>query len=291
MRILSYEVPQERDGQSVRAICRGPLQLSWSLLNHIKLQEMGICLNGVRVRTNAIVHTGDIVTVRLDDPLVEKRAPGVQFPLKILFEDEDLLIISKPAGVPIHAREGRFDALENYLHGYLPEHLAAHPISRLDKGTTGLLAVAKNGHMHDLMQRQMHSPAFIRTYLAVCEGVPFPLENIIDRPIGRIGWHTVKREVRDDASPSKTLYKVLKVVNGRSLLYLIPYTGRTHQLRVHMASLGHPLTGDFMYGTEIPEISRPALHSAEIHFTHPLTGQVHHIVDPLPEDMQHLLLE
>jgi len=290
MRVLTYRVPPEKHGVSVGSLCRGALQLSLSRLNHVKRQDNGICLNGERVRTNIRASAGDVLQVFLDDPALSHRVPGIRYPLRVHFEDEDILIVSKPAGVAMWARDGKGESLEHYLNAYLPEDLTAHPVSRLDKGTSGLLAVAKNGYMHDLLQRRMHSQAYRRLYLAVCEGVPDPPQGEVDGPIAKVEGATVRREVRADGAPSRSVYRVLGVYGNRSLVSLTPLTGRTHQLRVHMAYLGHPMTGDFLYGTEDPQlISRPALHSAELVLTHPLTGEKMRWTEPLPEDMQRLL--
>ncbi len=165
-----------------------------------------------------------------------------------------------------------------------------HPVHRLDKGTSGLLVVAKHAHAQDQLRCQLHTDQFRRTYLAVCEGVPDPPAGVVDAPLGRVPESLIQQEVRPDGLPARTHYETLASVQGRALLRLVLETGRTHQIRVHMAYIGHPLTGDFLYGTEAPEvIPRPALHSAELSFRHPVTKEQMTFSQPMPEDMRRLL--
>jgi 23S rRNA pseudouridine1911/1915/1917 synthase len=140
------------------------------------------------------------------------------------------------------------------------------------------------------LKRQLHTPAFRRVYLAVCEGVPQPAAGWIDAPIGPRDGSLVEQMVRPDGKEARTHYETLSTSGGRALLRLTLDTGRTHQIRVHMAHLGHPLTGDFLYGQEVPDlISRPALHSAQLTFCHPISGVELAFSLPLPQDMEHLL--
>ena len=154
------------------------------------------------------------------------------------------------------------------------------------------MVVAKSGYVHDLLRRSLHTPRFIREYRAVCIGCPEPGAGAIDAPIGRDESSTIARMVRPDGQSAVSHYEVLSSQNGLSLVKLLPETGRTHQLRVHMASIGHPLAGDWLYGTEDPDlIARPALHSYALTLTHPVTGEVLHLTAPLPEDMARLVAE
>ena len=165
-----------------------------------------------------------------------------------------------------------------------------HCVNRLDRGTTGLLAAAKHPHAQEVLKNQLHTADFRRTYLAVCEGVPQPAEGVIDVPMGPKPGSLMEQQVRPDGKPARTRYRVLSVRGGRALVQLELDTGRTHQIRVHMAHIGHPLTGDFLYGTEDRAlIPRPALHSARLTLRQPITGQVLSFTVPLPEDMQRLL--
>ena len=152
------------------------------------------------------------------------------------------------------------------------------------------MVVAKNGYMHQRCMVILHTEDFRREYRGVCDGVPQPTKGTIDLPISRQPDSLLKRRVDPEGLPSRTEYETLSVSHGRTLLRLRPITGRTHQLRLHMAAIGCPLTGDWLYGAEDKSlIARPALHSYELWLRHPLTDQLLHITAPLPEDMRCLL--
>ena len=167
-----------------------------------------------------------------------------------------------------------------------------HPVNRLDKGTTGLMVVAKSGYIHDRLRYALHTERFCREYRAVCIGCPDPKSGTIDAPIGRDPNSVVGRCVRPDGARAVTHYEVLGRSNGLSLLRLRPETGRTHQLRVHMASIGCPLAGDWLYGEEDPDlIPRPALHAYALDLDHPVTGEHLSLTAPIPADMARLAPE
>ena len=293
MRILTYTVTSEEDGRMVKGILRGSLQLSYTLLKSLKWRENAILLNGQSVHVNTIVHAGDTVSVVLSErtPREDLYCANASKP-DIVYEDDDLLVLNKPAGVAMHPKSGDASApsLAAMLTSYLGEGSVPHFVSRLDKGTSGLLIAAKNGYVHDRLRRALHSSDLRREYRAVAVGRGEPPCGVIDAPIGRAEGSIIRRCVRADGLPSLTEYEALQV-NGRfTLLRLRPQTGRTHQLRVHMAYLGHPLAGDWLYGTEDKTlIARPALHSYELWFTQPVTGQELHFTAPIPQDMQRLM--
>lgn len=293
MRILTYTVPPEENGRMVKGILRGDLHLSYTLLKSLKWRENAILLNGQSVHVNAIVHTGDVVSVALSE-----RAPREDLYCEhtarpdIVYEDDDLLVLNKPAGVAMHpkADDASAPSLAAMLTGYLGEGSVPHFVSRLDKGTSGLLIAAKSGYVHDRLRRALHSDNLRREYRAVAVGRVTPDHGVIDAPIGRADGSIIRRCVRADGLPSLTEYETLQTSERFTLLRLRPQTGRTHQLRVHMAYLGYPLAGDWLYGTEDKNlIARPALHSYELWFTQPITGQELHFTAPIPQDMQRLL--
>ena len=293
MRILTYTVPPEENGRMVKGILRGDLHLSYTLLKSLKWRENAILLNGQSVHVNAIVHTGDVVSVALSE-----RAPRENLYCEhtarpnIVYEDDDLLVLNKPAGVAMHPKSGDASApsLAAMLTGYLGEGSVPHFVSRLDKGTSGLLIAAKSGYVHDRLRRALHSDNLRREYRAVAVGRVSPDHGVIDAPIGRADGSIIRRCVRADGLPSLTEYETLQTSERFTLLRMRPQTGRTHQLRVHMAYLGYPLAGDWLYGTEDKNlIARPALHSYELWFTQPITGQELHFTAPIPQDMQRLL--
>lgn len=293
MRILTHTVSPEEEGRMVKGILRGSLQLSYTLLKSLKWRENAILLNGQSVHVNAIVHAGDVVSVALSErtPREDLYCENTAAP-DIVYEDEDLLVLNKPAGVAMHpkADDAAAPSLAAMLTGYLGEGSVPHFVSRLDKGTSGLLIAAKSGYVHDRLRRALHSSELRREYRAVAVGLVTPPCGVINAPIGRADGSIIRRCVREDGLVSRTEYEVLQTAERFTLLRLRPETGRTHQLRVHMAYLGHPLAGDWLYGTEDKNlIARPALHSYELWFTQPITGQELHFTAPIPQDMQQLL--
>lgn len=293
MRILTYTVTPEEDGRMVKGILRGSLQLSYTLLKSLKWRENAILLNGQSVHVNTIVHAGDTVSVVLSErtPREDLYCANATKP-DIVYEDDDLLVLNKPAGVAMHPKSGDASApsLAAMLTNYLGEGSVPHFVSRLDKGTSGLLIAAKSGYVHDRLRRALHSSDLRREYRAVAVGRVEPPCGVIDAPIGRTEGSIIRRCVRVDGLSSLTEYETLQVNDRFTLLRLRPQTGRTHQLRVHMAYLGHPLAGDWLYGTEDKTlIARPALHSYELWFTQPVTGQELHFTAPIPQDMQRLM--
>ena len=273
MRTLQCTVPAAFDGRPLKHLLRGEPGISSTLLKTLKWREGAILLNGAGVHVNAVVRTGDTVTVVLSEraPRETDVAP-LDIPLAIVYEDEDLLVLNKPAGLAMHPMSTDLAApnLAGALVAYLGEGTVPHFVSRLDKGTSGLLIAAKSGYVHELLRRALHSEELRREYRALALGRVTPPRGVIDAPIARAEGSLVKRCVAPDGLPSRT--------------------GRTHQIRVHMASLGHPLAGDWLYGTEDRAlIARPALHSYALWFTHPLTHAVLHFTAPLPEDMERLI--
>ncbi|HPE16052.1 MAG TPA: RluA family pseudouridine synthase [Oscillospiraceae bacterium] len=292
MRTLTYAVPPEAAGRLLGTVLRREMHLSAGLLKKLKYLQDAILVDGRRALLDYRLSPGEAVTVRF--PEEENRLVPTPFPLRVLYEDEDLLVLSKPAGFAVHPRPGeRTDTIGNFVTDYYKKHDEAHlfrPVNRLDRGTSGLMAVAKSAYVHALLMAALHTRDFVRTYLAVTEGQLAAERGFLDAPVGRAEGSVIRREVRPDGRPAVTRWEVVRYGNGRTLVRLSPETGRTHQLRVHMAYLGHPLTGDFLYGTEDKTlIARPALHSAEMSLTQPVTGKRLHLEAPLPADMARLL--
>ena len=291
-RVLTYTVSGERDGQPLRNVLRGELRLSYTLLKSLKWREGAILLNGAAAHVNAVVRTGDVVSVTLSERRQAPDPAPCGMPLSIVYEDEDLLVINKPANIAMHPRRAAPGApdVASALAAYLGDGSAAHFVSRLDKGTSGLFIAAKTGYIHDRLRVALHSSALRREYRAVAVGRVTPERGVVELPIGRAEGSIVKRCVREDGLPSRTEYEVLAQSDAFSFLRLAPRTGRTHQLRVHMSALGFPLAGDWLYGTEDKTlISRPALHSYELRFKHPVSGRALRFTAPVPEDMARLI--
>ena len=292
---ITRTIPAEEDGSTVRHILKAKLHFSSHAISRLTRTENGILVNGSHARTTFVLHTGDVLTVETGDhrpPKVEV-IPG-DWPLPIVWEDGHLLVVDKPAGMTAHASNFLPDTptVAGALAWSRGTDFVFHSVNRLDKGTTGLMVVAKSGYVHDLLRRSLHTSRFLREYRAVCVGCPEPTRGTIDAPIGRDETSTIARMVRPDGQSAVSHYEVLSSQNGLSLVKLLPETGRTHQLRVHMASIGHPLAGDWLYGTEDPDlIARPALHSYALTLTHPVTGEILHLTAPVPEDMARLVSE
>ena len=212
------------------------------------------------------------------------------YPLDILWEDEDLLLLNKPAGIAIHPSALTEETVT--VAGAVCHYLRTgsfHCVNRLDRGTTGVMAVAKTGYIHRLCMESLHSDSFLREYRGICLGAPQPLSGSIDLPISRDPGSLLRRTVDPMGLPARTLYETL-LPGELSLLRLLPQTGRTHQLRLHLSAVGHPLAGDWLYGTEDPAlIPRPALHSYRLRLLHPVTRRWLDVTAPLPEDMRRLL--
>ena len=294
IRRVEFTVPPEAAGVRVDTLLKRHLNLSGTVVRRIKWLEDGILLDGERVFTSRRAGPGQVLTVRLSDP--ERRsgvvpAPG---PLDIIYEDGDMLVLNKAPGVLVHPGAGHFDdTIGNFLLDYYDRtgvEADFHPVHRLDKGTSGLMVAAKHPHAQEVLKNQLHTAEFRRIYLAVCLGGPAEEAGTVDAPIGMAEGSIVARAVRPDGLPARTHYRVLERRGDRALVRLELETGRTHQIRVHMAHLGCPLAGDFLYGTEDRDlIPRPALHSSELTVRQPVTGEVLTFTCPLPADMARLM--
>lgn len=290
---ITKTIGPEEDGATVRHVLKAALHFSSHAISRLTRTENGILVNGVPARTTRILHSGEQLAVKTGDhrPPKVTPVPG-NWPLPIVWEDDHLLVVNKPAGMTAHASNFLPDTptVAGALAWTRGTDFIFHSVNRLDKGTTGLMVVAKSGYVHDLFRKRLHSSDFIRTYLAICTGCPAPVRGTIDAPIGRDPASPIRRRILPDGAPAVSHYEVLRQGRGFSLIRLFPETGRTHQLRLHMASIGHPLAGDWLYGTEAPDlISRPALHSAQLRFLHPISGKQLSFTAAIPEDIGFIL--
>ena len=293
-RRLELRVTEAMAGEKIDTLLRRELHLSGTVIRRIKWLEDGILLDGVRAITGQRASAGQLLSVRVADPDHKGIMLPTPGPLDIVYEDGDLLVLNKAPGVTVHPGPGHYaDTLCNFIAYYYQQRgitADVHPVQRLDRGTSGLMVVAKHPHAQERLKRQLHTPDFRRGYLAVCDGAPEPAEGVIDAPIGRAPDSLVARRVDPAGQRALTRYRTLRTGQGRALVALELDTGRTHQIRVHMAHIGCPLTGDFLYGTEDHSlIARPALHSARLSLLHPVTGERMAWELPLPEDMARLI--
>ncbi len=292
MRYLEFSVSPTEAGKRVDSILRSH-GLSASAIRRAKHRPRGLLVDGEDIYTSYLVHAGQTVSILADDKVPSDIVP-FDGPVTIRYEDDDLLVVDKPAGLTVHPCAGNWeDSLGARLVAYYQKtglRADFHPVHRLDKGTSGLMVIAKHSAAQHTLTTALHSGRFHREYLAVCEGTPLPAAGIIDAPLGRTEESYIRQEVRPDGKPARTHYQVIGSNAHFSLLRLILETGRTHQIRVHLAYLGHPLAGDFLYGREDPSlISRPALHSTHLELEQPFTGKKLVFDTPLPADMAKLM--
>ena len=289
-RRLEWVVTQD---EKVDNLLRRELRCSSAVIRTAKGYEDGILLDGRHATTADKARAGQVLSIVVSD-----RADGdlvaAEGPVDVVYEDDDLLVVNKTAGVAAHPGPGHHDdTLGNFLTHHYNERgvpFVYRPAHRLDRNTSGLMVVARHAHAQELLKGQLHTGEFRRTYLAVCQGVPPEKEGVIDAPMGRADGSVLRREVRPDGADAVTRYKVVSTKAGRTLVQLELETGRTHQIRVHMAWLGCPLAGDFLYGEEdLNLIGRTALHSWKLSLTQPLTGEQIELTAPLPEDILNLL--
>jgi 23S rRNA pseudouridine1911/1915/1917 synthase len=286
MRELYFTVPSNFQGSKLKIFLREYCKVSARLLAKLKREPMGITVNGRHAIATDCLQQGDIVRLLLpQDQKILKRA---ELPFPVAFEDQDLLVVNKPAGMPMYPCPGHdCDSLLNAFSNYCAlreEKCSFRPVYRLDKDTTGLILLAKHSYAASVLAGNVR-----KTYLAVCEGV-LQGSGVIDRPIGMKEGSRLQRAVRSDGACAWTRWRSLFSGNGLSLLALRLKTGRTHQIRVHLSSLGHPLAGDDFYGGGLALVQRQALHCAEIRFLHPVTKRNVRFVQSLPDDMQKLFL-
>ena len=293
-RYLTLTITPELAGTEVNTLLRRTLGLSGTVLRRVKWLEDGITVDGARVNVRYRVSEGQTLSVRLSDQAPTSGVVPAEGPLDIVYEDPDLIVLNKAPGVLVHPGHGHFDdTLGNYLMWYYRQaggESDFHPVHRLDRGTSGLVVVAKHAHAQEKLKNQLHTGAFRRVYLAVCDGAPPEPSGTVDAPVGPVDGSLSARQVRPDGKPARTHYKLLQTFGPRSLVELELDTGRTHQIRVHMAHIGCPLTGDFLYGRpDGAAIARPALHSARLELNHPITGGRLELSVRLPGDMQKLI--
>lgn len=262
-------------------------------IRQAKFRQEGICVNGIRSRVTDVLKPGDQVRVLLEEGDRESSQLGsLEGELSVLYEDEDILAVDKPAGLVVHPSGGHYgDSLANLAVGYYRKQGMAvkiRPVGRLDRDTSGIVVFAKNQVAAARLSAQKADGRYQKTYLALAEGVPEPQKGTICAALVRDEEHPMKMRTAKEGLLAVTHYEVAGDFGTYSLLRIVIETGRTHQIRVHMSSAGHPLLGDRLYGTDTT-IGRGALHAAACRFFQPFTGEEILLKARLPEDMRRLI--
>lgn len=269
MKIIKSTVTQEENGMNIKDYLIKKLSLSVTLVKRVKYG--GVFINGENVHMRAVVKAADTVEVRIEDKASEYTKP-IKIALDIVYEDEFLLAISKPTNMPTHPSRGnKLPTLANAVANYMGENFVFRAVNRLDKNTSGIVLIAKDAVTSRALSEMMKNHKFTKKYLAVLKGVPIQRSGTIDAPIEREEPGGIKRCVRADGKRAITDYEVVKIFkSGSSLCRFNLYTGRTHQIRVHAAYIGHPLLGDEMYGGGEGSY---LLHCTQMSFIHPVTNE------------------
>jgi tRNA pseudouridine32 synthase/23S rRNA pseudouridine746 synthase/23S rRNA pseudouridine1911/1915/1917 synthase len=299
---LEYEVKTVDSGLSLEALLKERLCVSGRMLQRLT-RKNGLFVNRKRPFLKKKMKAGDRIRLLIADT-PETTLPPVEMNISVLYEDDAVLVVNKPAGIPVHpVKEGQNYTLAHGIAHYWQQQgkpRAVRPVHRLDKDTSGAVLIAGNSFIHQLLDKQLHEHTVRRTYLAVVEGHP-GVEGetgTIAEPIARDPHHPTRRRVQADGDEAITRYRVVErflpvpgmIEGGASLMEVELETGRTHQIRVHFSHLGFPLIGDTLYGgVKAGGMRRQALHAACLEFGHPVTGEVQSCKAPLPEDLERLL--
>ncbi len=269
--------------------------ISRRIIGRTKFHGGAFLVNGREVRVRETLEPGDLVQLKLPVEEPNPNLATVEGPLEILYEDGHYLLINKPAdliSVPSSAHRG--DTVASRVKNYFIEqdyrHQVVHVVTRLDRYTSGVMLIAKNTLAHSKMGQLLEEQTLEKYYQAIVEGQVKKEHGLIDAPIARSEDSIIERRVHESGKPSLTEYqRVQWLPRELTLVKLTLHTGRTHQIRVHMSHIGHPLVGDDLYGGSTELLKRQALHCYQLKFTHPFTGKVLEVSAPLPEDMQKIV--
>lgn len=295
---LQLKITGEDAGRDVRSFLYQEMGLTTKKISSVKFDSKGILLDGKRVTVRTKVLEGQTLAVLLNDTeQKEEHLVPTKMKLDILYEDEDLLFVNKPAGLVCHPSQGHYaDTLANGVRAYFEkkrERSGIHLLGRLDKDTSGIVGIAKNSVAAERMTAQRSDGTLKKEYLALVSGCPVPGEGYIDilmeeyrDELDNNKWK-MRRGGRLSGKKAGTYYRVVQYYSGYSLCALTLTTGRTHQIRFHMAEIGCPLLGDAVYGNGPAQtLERAALHAENLTFIHPFTGQKIYLKAELPEDMK-----
>jgi 23S rRNA pseudouridine1911/1915/1917 synthase len=259
------------------------------------IDEGHVTVNGGASKPGHRLSPGDVVAVTVPEP----RAPSLEpepIPIRVVYQDEDVLVVDKPAGLPVHPGPGHeAHTLVNAVLALCPDlpgiqgDVRPGIVHRLDKDTSGLMVVAKTEQALQAISRQLQERTVHKVYLALVQGRVTPEEGVIEAPVGRDPKHRQKMAVVAGGRPAQTRYRVREYLDGYTLLEAMPVTGRTHQIRVHMAAMGHPVVGDPVYGRRSDLVPRQFLHARRLGFRLPSTGEYREFESPLPADLRDAL--
>lgn len=288
-----YEIDKECHGMELGKYLREKLMLSRNGL--IKVKKSGsLKVNGNYAHTDTVLKADDKVEFELPDKNSENILPEFM-QLDIIFEDDYMIVINKEADIPTHPSRNHFmGTLANGLmYHWIGEgrNITIRPVYRLDRNTSGLVLFAKSSHIQHLLSQETYREDITKEYLAIAQGLVEADSGTIDEPIAREKLHSIKRVVREDGARAVTHYRVLERYKDCSLLSIVLETGRTHQIRVHMAHIGHPLLGDELYGGSQEKIKRHALHAYSIKMLHPIENCMLNFTAELPIDMLKIVKE
>ncbi|MBQ3969765.1 MAG: RluA family pseudouridine synthase [Clostridia bacterium] len=282
---IKFTVDENYDGKLVKDFLRNGKGVSSTLLTRLKLEEQGITSNGCHVRAVDVLHKGDEVLLTLPDD--KNEIMPVKLPIKILFEDDHVIAFDKPPFMAVHPVHGHIDdTLANAAAYYAQEkggNFTFRAINRLDRDTSGVVLAAKNSYSAALLPKSV-----TKKYVAVCEGI-IEKASVVDQPIRLKEGHSIQREVGEGGVHAVTHYCPVRHGALHTLTRFRLETGRTHQIRVHMSYLGHPLAGDDMYGGSLRFINRQALHCEEISFIHPISSENVTVKSPVPKEFFEVL--
>lgn len=292
-RTFNYKIDNTYNGYKIGDFLREHLY-SRQLIIHLKKTEQGILLNNKWAYINDLLHTNDVLTIQIIEELSSDNIVPVKMELDIVYEDEDIVIINKSSNTPIHPSMNNYDnSLANGLAYYYESQnlpFVYRCVNRLDKDTSGLVLLAKNMYSSCILSEMIRKREIHREYLALVEG-KLDDYGTIDAPIARKEGSVIERCIDfDNGQTAITHYSRIDYKNGFSLASIVLDTGRTHQIRVHMKYIGHPLPGDFIYNPFFTHINRQALHSHKLSFVHPITKETMAFVSPLPQDMKRLIV-
>ncbi|MCQ2539052.1 MAG: RluA family pseudouridine synthase [Acetatifactor sp.] len=296
-RILTYTITEEMTDQQIKTFLKTKGFSAQSIIT-LKKDPAAVCVNGEPAFMNRRLKAEDVLRIIIREDLSSEKIAPVELPLDIVYEDEDLLVINKPAGMPIHPSMNNYDnSLANALAWYFAEKktpFVFRCINRLDRDTSGLTVIAKHYVSAGILAEQVTNKAsgqgMQREYLAIVRGSLTPEQGTISAPLGRKPGSVIERTIDFEHGESAvTHYRLVKKQNGHSLVSIRLETGRTHQIRIHMKYLGFPLIGDYLYNPDNEWMDRQALHSARLSFRHPITGEVMTFEAPLPEDMARVI--